>query len=399
MDAVQIPYGYIKDGKVYRQAWGAHADREIGEVRDDDQGKSAQFFEERFSDLEKKISDVTEKIDATENKGSYLMKLIHLREHLGTHDGLGDYQKLHDDILKYESLVKDIIQKNRVRNTQIKLALIEEVKQAVELINWKEATEKVNDVKSRWIKTGSAELDKNKQLEEEFWELVKSFFERKKQFFEDKQRLTDHRRRQYEGLIIEAKGLVDLHGQERFNKVKALKEQWKEIGGIPAELYQPLNNDFNKQLKGKRFVPPKDYSDTLKKLLEIKEGKVSFQKEELDAIKRTLYKDKTRSQDKQGCLELIPILNEREFVNKISLKRFSDFSKLDSEKKKNIRKGILKDLIARDQEDLKIFEENSANFSSADGKMNKMVENKIKSQKKKIEVKTKLLGWIENGEY
>ncbi|MEQ9007987.1 MAG: DUF349 domain-containing protein [Ekhidna sp.] len=382
MDILQVPFGFIKDGKVYQIGWGQNPDREIGEVRDDDRDKSVQFFQERFADLEKKINEVTEKIDNTENKGSFLMKLVHLRQHLPQHDGLGDYQVLEDHILKYEALVRDIIQKNRVRNTEIKSALIEEAKQITDIINWKEATEKVNDLKSRWIKTGSAEDDKNESLEEGFWAIIKEFFDRKKQFFEDKQKLTEHRKRQYEELVEEAKKLVDLHGQERFNKVKALKEQWQEIGGIPAEFYKPLNNEFNQQLKGKKFIPPVDYSETLAKLRAIKAGKEDFNKDSLDKIKKELFRDKGKSPDKFQCIELIQLLNERDFIKKLTLKRFPDFAKIDPEKKKNIRKGIINDLIARDRDDLKIFEDNSANFSSNDGKMNKMVENKIKSQKR-----------------
>lgn len=399
MDIIQVPFGFIKDGKVFQSSWGENPDREIGEVRDDDTDKSAQFFQERFSDLEKKINEVTEKIDATDNKGSFLMKLVHLREHLPQHDGLGDYQALHDQISRYESLVKDIIQKNRIRNTEIKSALIEEAKQIVEIINWRDATEKINDIKSRWIKTGSAEEDKNESLEEVFWGIIKSFFDRKKQFYEDKQKLTEHRKRQYEDLIDSARKLADIHGKERFEKVKELKEQWKEIGGIPAEFYKPLNNEFNQQLKGKRYAPPADYSETLAKLEAIKAGKEPFDKADIDKTKKRLFLDKSRNPDKNKCLELIQLLNEREFVIKLSFKRFPDFAKLDAEKKNNIRKGIINDLISRDKEDLKIYEENSANFSSNDGKMNKMVENKIRSQKRKIDVKSKLLDWVDSNEF
>ncbi|WP_424963233.1 DUF349 domain-containing protein [Ekhidna sp.] len=399
MDILEVPFGFIKDSKVFQKGWGGNADREIGEVRDEDTEKSVQFFQDRFADLEKKIREVTEKIDSTENKGSFLMKLVHLKEHLPQHDGLGDYQVLHDQIIKYENLVRDIIKKNRVRNTEIKTALLEEGKQIAEIVNWKEATELVNDLKSRWIKTGSAEEEKNEELEEAFWGQVKEFFDRKKQFFEDKQKLTEHRKKQYEELVEEAKKLADLHGQERFNKVKELKEQWKETGGIPAEFYKPLNTEFNKNLKGRSFKPSIDYSDTLQKLEAIKSGKEAFDGEELGKIKKFLFRDKGRNPDKQKCLELIQLLNERAFVIKLSQKRFPDFSKLEADKKKSIRKSIINDLISRDQEDLKIYEENSANFSSADGKMNKMVENKIRSQKRKIEIKSKLLDWVDSGEF
>ncbi|MEO9485677.1 MAG: DUF349 domain-containing protein [Ekhidna sp.] len=399
MDSIQVPFGFIKDGKVFQSGWGECPDREIGEVRDDNAEKSALFFQERFSDMEKKINEVIEKIDSTENKGSFLMKLVHLREHLPQHDGLGDYQELHDKIMKYESLVRDIIQKNRVRNTEIKNALLEEANEAVEIINWKEATEKVNDIKGRWIKTGSAEEDKNTSLEETFWEKIQGFFDRKKQFFEDKVKLTEHRKRQYDELVEEAKKLADIHGKERFTKVKELKEQWKEIGGIPAELYLPLNSEFNQLLKGKKFDPQVDYSETIGVLEAIKGGKEPYNKEELTKTKKEIFRDRTKNPDKFKCLELIQLLNEREFVIKLSHKRFPDFAKLTGDKKKSIRIGIIRDLVSRDEEDLKTYEENSANFSSNDGKMNKLVESKIKSQKRKIDVKLKLLEWVDSGEF
>ncbi len=399
MDIIQVPFGYIKDGKVFQNSWGENPEREIGEVRDDDTEKSTQFFQDRFSDLEKKIDEVIEKINATENKGSFLMKLVHLREHLPLHDGLGDYAVLLDRIEKNESLVRDIIQKNRVRNSEIKNNLLEETKAAVEIINWKEATEKVNDVKTRWIKTGSAEEDKNEGLEEEFWKLIQEFYDRKKQFFEDKVKLTEHRKRQYQEIIEEAKKLADIHGKERFTKVKELKEGWKEVGGIPAEFYQPLHTEFNQHLKGKKFIPPVDYSDKLAHLQAIKARKEPFDGEALTKLKKELFRDRGKNPDKFKCLELIQLLNEREFIAKLANKRFPDFDKLEPEKKKNIKTGIIKDLISRDAEDLKTYEENSANFSSSDGKMNKLVESKIKGQKRKIEVKSKLIEWIDSGDF
>ncbi len=397
----EIPFGFEKNGKIYRSAWADHPDREIGEVRDNDVEKSVIFFQERFSDLSSKIQEVTEKIDNTTNKGSFLMKLVHLKAQLPEHDGLGDYQELLNTIDKYESLVKDIIQKNRERNTEIKTALIEEAKELEDINNWKESTEKAHDIKARWIKTGSAEEDKNEALEKEFWDKISHFFDRKKQFYEDKQKLIEHRRRQYEELVLEAEKLANLHGKERFDKVKELKERWKETSGIPSEFYQPLYTSFQKALKGRKLKPRQtiNYKDILEKLEQIKLEKIPFDKKELDTLKKSIFKDRSRSDDKNKSLQLIQILQEKEFVTKLAHKRFPDFPRIEKEKKKGIKLGIVKDLIQRDKEDLKIYEENSANFSSSDGSMNKLVESKIKGQKRKIDVKMILLDWIEKGEF
>lgn len=399
MENTSIPFGFVKDGKVYLSGWSDHKDREIGEVRDEDIEKSAAFFVDRFNDLEKKVDEVAQKIDATDNKGSFLMKLLHLKDQLPKHEGLGDYPALLEKLNKYESLVSDIISKNRIRNSEIKEALLKESDEIESIISWKEASDKVNDLKARWIKTGSAEEAKNEELEEQFWKVIKDFFDRKKQFFEDKQKLVLHRKRQYEELVNQASKLIDLHGKERFDKIKSLREEWKEVGGVPAEIFQPLIEQFNLHLKTTKSTPQINYQEILEKLDSIKTGKEGYVKDELDRLKKSIFRDKRRSQSKQDSLELIQLLHEKEFVLKLAHKRFPDFPKLEKEKKKNIKTGIIKDLIARDEEDLKTYEENANNFSSSDGSMNKLVESKINSQKRKVQVKTKLLKWVDSGEF
>ena len=399
MKESDVPFGYEKDGKLYLSGWADFPDREIGEVRDNDIQTSASFFVERYEDLKRKIDEVVTKIESAENKGSFLMKLLHLKERLPKHDGLGDYASLLDLISKYESLVTDIIKKNRERNSEIKAALIEEAKVAVEVINWKEGTEKVNDLKARWIKTGNAEEDKNEELETAFWEIVKSFFDRKKSFYEDKQKLIELRKKQYEELVLEAEKTNDLFGKLRFERVKELREQWKNVGGVPNEVFSPLIEKFNAHLKQKSRDYNVDYTKILDSLESIKKGESSFNKKELDQIKKNVFRDKGRNPDKGKVLELIQLLVEREFVNKLAAKRFPDFERIESTKKKSIRAGIIRDLISRDKEELKIFEENSSNFTSSDGKMNKMVEGKLRSQQRKIAVKEKLLEWVEEDDF
>ncbi len=399
MENVEVPFGYAKDGKLYRSGWSDHEDREIGEVRDDDIQKSAAFFTERFDILKGKVDEVVSKIEATENKGSFLMKLLHLKEQLPEHDGLGDYSQLLETIERHEAFIKDIIQKNRARNTEIKNALMLEMQEAVEAVNWREATEKVNDIKSRWIKTGAAEEDKNEGLEAAFWEVVKSFFDRKKNFYEDKQKLLEHRKKKYEELVKEASEINKLSGKERFEKVKSLRESWKSVGGVPNEIFKPLVTQFNEHLRAKSQASSINYSDILKQLVDVKDKKSTISSQELESIKKNIYKDRRRSDSKREVLELIGLLTEREFIDKLTKKRFKDFEKLDADKKKSIRTGILKDLISRDKQELKTYEENSANFSSTDGNFDKLVQNKLKSQKKKIELKNKLLEWVEKGDF
>ncbi|MFT5916961.1 MAG: hypothetical protein ACI81T_003474, partial [Bacteroidia bacterium] len=68
-------YGYIKDEKVYLKAYLDQEYREIGVVRDGDE-VSLQYFVDRFETISKKLDEVAENIQTSDNKGSYLMKLL-----------------------------------------------------------------------------------------------------------------------------------------------------------------------------------------------------------------------------------------------------------------------------------------------------------------------------------
>ncbi|MEM6642463.1 MAG: hypothetical protein AAF616_05760, partial [Bacteroidota bacterium] len=190
----------------------------------------------------------------------------------------------------------------------------------------------------------------------------------------------------------------------RFDRVKELKTLWKENGGIPSPLYQPLHDAFYKALKGDRVhksQPPTslEFPKILERLRLIKLGESPYDHKELSQLKKTIFKDRSRSEEKSQVLHLLPLLIERDFILKLANKRFPDFVKMEKDRKEKIKRSIIKDLIQRDSEDLKIYEENSAKFSSSDGSMNKLVEGKIRGQKKKIAVKTELLNWIESGNF
>lgn len=399
MENAPVPFGFIKDDKIYLKGWSSYPDKEIGEIRDGDLEKSVAYFVEKYKELSKKVEDVIQKIDSHDNKGSFLMKLLHLKELLPQHEGLGDYADLAEKVDRYESLIGDIIQKNRERNTEIKSALIKEAEETVEVTNWRDGTEKVNDLKARWIKTGNAEEDKNETLEQEFWKIIQGFFERKKNFYEDKQKLLVFRKKQYEDLVDEASKVNELSGKERFDKVKELREQWKEVGGVPSDVFKPLVQQFNGHLKSGKGVSRMDYSGILESLQQVKSGKASYNKSELDQLKKNIRGDRVRDPAKGQILELIQLLTERDFIQTLANKRFKDFARLEVGKRRSITKGILNDLIARDRDDLKVYEENATNFKSADGKMSKMVADKLSSQQRKISVKEKLLEWIENDEF
>lgn len=400
MSSKEIPFGKIEDNRIYLHAWGNHPDRIIGEVKTDED-TSITYFEEKFQELAGKITQVEEEISESQNKGSFLMKLIHLKELLPQHDGLGDYAHLEQRIESLENLIQDIIEKNRERNTEIKTALLQEVKDAAEKINWKEATVEIHDIKSRWIKTGNAKEEVHATMESEFWGVIDQFFEKKKQFYEDKKLLGEKRKREYESLINRTAELEKLYGKARFDLVAQLKEDWKLVGNIPKEEYDPLLKIFNRKLKPQNPRPqrssstPTRVSDITRQLQAYLEGTTYYNFKELETIKMNLKAVRANSFDEKRALkeafQNIQLLMERDFIDKLANKRFKNFREMERAKKSQIRIGILEELISRDKADLEKYQENSANFNASKGEMLSLVEKKLAQQKGKIEVKERLL--------
>lgn len=400
MSEKEIPFGNIKQDKIFLNAWGEHPERQIGEVRDDE-ASSIAYFVEKYEELVKKIDDLEKEIQESQNKGSFLMKLKHLKTQLSEHDGLGDYLVLEERLTNQESLLEDIIQKNRERNSEIKKNLLEEIRAAADKINWKEATIEIHDIKARWIKTGNPKEEEQEQLEEDFWGVIEAFFEKKKEFYEDKKRLGDLRKKEYEAIIERTKTLENLHGKAKFDKIGELKQAWKDVGNIPKEEYTELLKVFNQRLKPKRprvsthHQPSVDIQPILQDLEKFLDGSEPYNFKKLDEIKNTLKN--FRPQDFQGkgakneAFNKVQLLMERDFIDKLANKRFNNFRELEKAKKRQIRIGILEELISRDQTDLEKYQENSANFSTSGNGGLGFIEKKLAQQEAKIKTKRQLL--------
>lgn len=400
MSTKEIPFGKIKENKVYLSAWGSYPEREIGEIRESEE-ESIQYFLDRFTDLESKVEALQQDIESSQNKGSFLMKLLHMKEVLPEHIGLGDYRALHDKLNLMESMLTDIIEKNREKNTEIKRALLEEMRVAVEKINWKESTLEIHDIKARWIKTGNAKEDVHEELESEFWELINNFFEKKKQFYEDKKLLGEKRKKEYETLVDEATKVESMFGKDRFDKINYLKEAWKNVGNIPKEEYSPLLMEFNRRLKARPRPVQHTFSldEALATLQSYYSGdRYNFKvlsdiKTQLKNFKATDYSSRGKRHEAFG---LIQLLTEKDFLDKLAMKRFRNFRELERAKKKTIRIGILEELISRDKADLDKFQNNSANFNSGNTGMHDLVMKKLAQQQGKIEIKEKLLASLKS---
>ncbi|MFY0689578.1 MAG: DUF349 domain-containing protein [Cyclobacteriaceae bacterium] len=396
VERIDIPFGFIQDGKIYLSSWSKYDNRQIGEVRDNDIESSVTYFQNRFNILEQKIVELEQKIASSNNKGSFLMKTQHLNDNLSRHDGVGNYEKLGQ---RLASLLRDIetsIVESRKKNTEIKKKLLSAIEPAVKEINWNDATLKVNDIRTQWIKTGNAITEEQENLEAQFWEHVNGFFDRKKEFYEDKKRLTDHYERIYREIIDEARKID--HGNPNLSKqqIADLKERWEDNGSIPSVQYKSLRHNFNKLInRTPRQENPTELKDLLKTLTKANRGEIMLSEPELKGAQKMLNTLRVRHPElkklKYNAFEQLNELQEKNFVDQLCRRRFKGYEEKQVEEKIIIKRRLIKELLERDNQELAQYELNTEKLKSSNEEVNKLIARKIKYQQQKITIKLRLL--------
>ena len=94
-------------------------------------------------------------------------------------------------------------------------------------------------------------------------------------------------------------------------------------------------------------------------------------------------------------MQMINVIWDRDFIENLANKKHRGFDHKSNDEKKVILRKLLIELIRRDKEDLKQYEENSLKFAGHDQNANRMLERKLGQQKNKILVKEKLLKIVE----
>jgi hypothetical protein len=406
-------FGYIKEGKVFLKGYRDLSDREIGILKESEES-TFKYFEDRFETAVKKVDDLEKLVNDSVNKGSYLMKLLHLKKYLTEYDALGDFNQLLVRLEKLEEEIGSIIAKNREKNLEIKQALISEIEALDQIADWKESTERLKEIKSNWVKTGSVAPERTDEVEGKMNDVVQKFFERKQAYFEDRNQLLNQRIERYESLIKDAESLKNQEADSIIAKVKSLQEEWKKVGKIPQLKRDELWGAFKKvidniffNLKRAKRKPKIRHSGAI---IEDKQKLLGIV-QKLSLNPGTVYEMKTKIKQLQNDWKAaghIPNKAKAEDMNKtfffhcdLALEK-SFLEKLVSQKvkpsDKNSDKGtigikikILSDLLSRDEKDLHLFQENMQKMNIEANSFSRMMDNKLNLQIRKVEVKRQIL--------
>lgn len=410
--AMEHPYGYIKDNKVFLKGFLGKPDREIGEVKEDEPSTIA-YFEDRFAQIQEKVEKLKKDIEENQNKGSFLMKLIHLRDSLYESDALGDFVPMIEELNGLEEYLNEIIQANRAKNLEIKKGLIQEAEALKDDTDWKETAQAFKDLKMRWIKTGPVEKELEEEIENQFQEAVQHFFENRRHFFEGMALQAEENIKVYESLVVQAREAHDLpDAKMAFEISKKIQKEWKSAGKVPAEKRQPLWDEFSK-LNNRIFSK---YKRTLNPGPQMHPREVMKKVETLtEEIKKLAGKDTSpeliaRAKEIQQEWRKLPprkpkdanllarsfqffsdIVFEKAFLDKLVHGKYADFDQKPEMEQNQIKTALLRDLLHRDQTEYETAQNNSDNFQVRSSDFEIMMKKKLFGLKRKVDVKNYVL--------
>ncbi|MDI9867415.1 DUF349 domain-containing protein [Flectobacillus longus] len=239
-------YGYCKDGKVYLKGYLEYPDRLIGVVRNTEE-EALQYFVNRFAIAENKVNLLFAQVDEAQNKGSYLTKLLQLRKNLVEFDGLGNFVPLLHKLDELELQLRELILNNQIKNLEIKRALIEEANQAGAIDDWARATDVIMEIKTKWLKTGPVDKALQDGIETEFNGIVDNFFVRRREYYAEKNRIIDEKLAQLQRIVDSARALrYEQDVDAGFQKVKDLQREWKTISQVPPKKQSMLWKQFKR---------------------------------------------------------------------------------------------------------------------------------------------------------
>jgi len=399
-------YGYILDGKIYRKAFMDFPDLIIGELKETEE-QTLTYYKERFDLAVGQVEAVKSKIESNTNKGSFLMKVIHLKDTMHEFDAIGDFEGLYATLNALHTELDEYIEANRQKNLDIKTALLVELKEVAESHDWKASSALVKEIQGKWLKTGAVAKEKRAEIEDAFKDVTQRFYERRSAFYADLSKMAEEKESAFEEFLEKAEALKSIKDIAELHKViSTYKEQWHALGKIkPAkhsefwEQFQTIIkaalNQAKKIEKVKSKISPEANRNSKEAIIgELEKANESIlPKVDLNAINRKWKAigpvgKKFSEELSEKYLRLSGIISEKKFLNTLVEKKSKKGASDDDLNKLRIR--LVRGLLDRDYSELKTFEENMGKFNMASG-LDNLLDRKLAQQKLKVEIKKDIL--------
>jgi len=388
-----VKFAYIKDGNVYLKSYLNFPERKIGVVRNDEES-SITYFVNRFQLIEDKVNQLIESIEKAQNKGSFLMKLIHLKDQIITFNAIGDFSVLLDKLEKVEENINQLVTQNRAKNLALKNAIIQELEALMatsKIEHWRDFAQKFKDIKDKWIKTGPADKDFEEDLSNQFKILNEKYIAKKEDFYEKKTKLIAERVKKYEEIIAAAKAaLANGPTLEAAQQIKKLRFEWKKVGMIPKSLSTGLKESFKEAIEpvahllvSKPYVNSferkwEEICEEAEKLATYDDKDVIIKLKDIQDRWRKLGKLTTKNSKKLVMRFVVAVdkVYELYYLNKEAVRKFNDFFNLTELEQILLKIRILKDFISQVEEN-----ESKSSAREEDSKTQALVKRKVYARK------------------
>ena len=404
-------YGFAKEGAVYRNAFLNFPERQIGEVKESEE-ESLSYFTERFGNMEAQVNDLEQRINEATNKGSFLMKIRHLKKVLPETDAIGDFESLYRKLTVLEEQIEGSIAINRAKNLEIKKALLQEVEVVAGSNEWKSATEQLKTLQGKWMKTGAVAEEHKEAIEGKYQDLVTKFYERRAEFYADLEKMQLEKEELYQEFLAKAQKQLEAAEFTALKKLNAeLTEEWKGLGRIKREKQNAYWKTFqgymntawergkaaNKKVKKTdKTANKKDRSEFIEKLRVMNqellpEVDLAVNKKEWKGLGSVDRKEMHSLH--QHFQEQYEMLSEKQFLEQLVSKKLR--GKADDKQRKDLRFRLLRDLLDRDKRELRAFKDNLDKFNTTGG-FEKMISGKLELQERKVRVKQSILDQLKS---
>lgn len=228
-------------GELILNAIAAYPGRTIGTLTDDNAATAVKALQDRFPEVEAKVSELQAEWDATEDKQKLVSKLSRVREYLLHTNAIGDFAALHSRLDVMDKHIIEITEEH-YRN---KLALVEQAEALAGNDNWKDTTQALRELSDKWKQTGFLDKHKNDELWARLEAARNTFFDRKRQHQEQQEKELLQNLDLKMELVEKAEALAHSEDwKETTETFRRLMDQWKTIGRTLSEKNEELWNRF-----------------------------------------------------------------------------------------------------------------------------------------------------------
>lgn len=405
-------YGYVLDGKVFLKGYLGSPDRQIGEVKRTEQ-EAIDYFKNRYAIAVTKVEQLEKEVEEAQNKGSYLTKLVQLRKKLLEFDGLGDFIPLLERLEKAEGFLGGLIKTNQEKNLEIKRALLDDTRTVTGAeLDWQDATDQLQEIKSKWIRTGPVDKEFHDEVENDFQKLLDDFFQSRREFFSEQNRIIADRIELYNSLLAQCDALQRMYDvEEASRQLRQIRVQWRDVGEIPvkrsAKLYKQFKRssqrvvDKYNRVKGivvEVYVHPlvAEQQKMLEEAVRLSRAEDIIQA--ADEAKALLNKWKEirvplKFADKQLAERFRGVCDkifELSYLARVIARKYPAFELRSEEDQLGIKMREMEWLIKREKGDLDMSIASAQNMSG-DEEAERQLMGKINIQRRKIAMKEKIL--------